>query len=68
LEILRGLGAEVSWYDPLVKIWNNEISSEIQSQDNLIVVTLHDVVSIDEISKAKYIFDCTGKIQNAKSF
>ncbi len=68
LEILRGLGAEVSWYDPLVKIWNNEVSSEIQSQDNLIVVTLHDVVKIEEISKAKYIFDCTGKIEGAKSF
>jgi UDP-N-acetyl-D-glucosamine dehydrogenase len=68
LKILRDLNVDVSWHDPVVKNWNGEISSEIEPGDNLIITTLHDAVNRNDVSKAKYVFDCTGQVEKAKTF
>jgi UDP-N-acetyl-D-glucosamine dehydrogenase len=65
IELLNKEGASVKWHDPLVKNWNNQESSSISSGDALIIVTLHDDIDINQILKANYVFDCTGKIPGA---
>ena len=65
IELLNKEGALVKWHDPLVKNWNNQESSSISSGDALIIVTLHDDIDINQILKANYVFDCTGKIPGA---
>ncbi len=61
---LQRLGAEVSWHDPLVGIWNGHGSADLKGFDVAIVVTKHDVVSEADIKAcASYIFDCTGSIK-----
>jgi UDP-N-acetyl-D-glucosamine dehydrogenase len=62
IEILRSQGALVTWHDPLVSSWRGESSGQIPGADIAVVVTLHDVISVDEILKTPYVFDCTGKI------
>lgn len=62
IEILRESGANVTWHDPLVSSWRAESSSEISGADIAVVVTLHDVISVEDIVKTPYVFDCTGKI------
>ena len=62
IKILREAGAFVSWHDPLVSSWRGESSDEISGADIAVVITLHDVISVDEILKTPYVFDCTGKI------
>ncbi|CAB4871052.1 MAG: nucleotide sugar dehydrogenase [Actinobacteria bacterium] len=62
IEILRNQEAIVTWHDPLVSSWRGESSDEISGADIAVVVTLHDVISVDEIVKTAYVFDCTGKI------
>ena len=60
-------GALVTWHDPIVTEWNGEESSPLGGADVAIVVTAHDAVDIQAVStSAPYIFDTTGKIQNAK--
>lgn len=64
IEELKRQGAEVSWHDPLVGIWNGQKSSELKGFDIAIVVTKHDVVSEAEIkATAPYVFDCTGSVR-----
>jgi UDP-N-acetyl-D-glucosamine dehydrogenase len=64
IEELKKLGAEVSWHDPVVGMWNGQKSSELKGFDVAIVVTKHDVVSEAEIkASAAYVFDCTGSIK-----
>ena len=62
IEILRAGGAVVTWHDPLVLSWRGESSHHIAGADIAVVVTLHDVISVNEIIKTPYVFDCTGKI------
>jgi UDP-N-acetyl-D-glucosamine dehydrogenase len=61
---LQKLGAEVSWHDPVVGIWNGQRSSDLKGFDVAIVVTKHHVVSEADIkASATYVFDCTGSIK-----
>jgi UDP-N-acetyl-D-glucosamine dehydrogenase len=65
IDLLRAAGALVTWHDPLVGDWRSETSSELVVHDVAVVVTKHDVVSISDIKKSSYIFDCTGSIAGA---
>jgi UDP-N-acetyl-D-glucosamine dehydrogenase len=61
---LQKLGADVSWHDSVVGIWNGQSSSDLKGFDVAIVVTKHDVVSEADIKAcAPYVFDCTGSIK-----
>jgi UDP-N-acetyl-D-glucosamine dehydrogenase len=58
-------GAKVSWHDPLVKSWKDQVSSPLGSEI-AIVVTKHDAIESNEILRsANYIFDTTGKVIGA---
>jgi UDP-N-acetyl-D-glucosamine dehydrogenase len=65
IDLLREAGASVSWHDPLVGSWRGESSAELGACDVAVVVTMHDVVSIEDIKKSTYVFDCTGSIAGA---
>jgi UDP-N-acetyl-D-glucosamine dehydrogenase len=65
IDLLRQAGATVSWHDPLVGSWRGEDSSELGTSDVAVVVTKHDVVSVANIKKSSYVFDCTGSIAGA---
>ena len=62
IDLLRQAGATVSWHDPLVGSWRGEESSVLGAFDVAVVVTKHDVVSVADIKKYSYVFDCTGSI------
>jgi UDP-N-acetyl-D-glucosamine dehydrogenase len=65
IDLLREAGASVSWHDPLVGNWRGESSVELGECDVAVVVTKHDVVSVADIKKSSYVFDCTGSIPGA---
>jgi UDP-N-acetyl-D-glucosamine dehydrogenase len=65
IELLRDAGAAVSWHDPIVRTWRGECSVDLGVNDVAVVVTKHDVVSITDIEKSTYVFDCTGSIPGA---
>ena len=65
IDLLRQAGATVTWHDPLVGSWRGEESSVLGVSDVTVVVTKHDVVSIADIKKSSYVFDCTGSIAGA---
>ena len=65
IDLLRQAGATVSWHDPLVGSWRGEESSDLGGCDVAVVVTKHDVVSVADIKKSSYVFDCTGSIAGA---
>jgi len=65
IDLLREAGASVSWHDPLVGNWRSESSTELGASDVAVVVTKHDVVSVADIKKSSYVFDCTGSIPGA---
>ena len=65
IDLLRQAGATVTWHDPLVGSWRGEESSDLGVSDVTVVVTKHDVVSIADIKKSSYVFDCTGSIAGA---
>ena len=65
IDLLRQAGATVTWHDPLVGSWRGEESSVLGASDVAVVVTKHDVVSIADIKKSSYVFDCTGSIPGA---
>ena len=65
IDLLRQAGATVTWHDPLVASWRGEESSELGASDVAVVVTKHDVVSVADIKKCSYIFDCTSSIAGA---
>jgi UDP-N-acetyl-D-glucosamine dehydrogenase len=65
IDLLREAGATVTWHDPLVGSWRGEESSDLGESDVAVVVTKHDVVSLADIKKSSYVFDCTGSITGA---
>ena len=65
IDLLREAGASVSWHDPLVSSWRGESSAALGACDVAVVVTKHDVVSVTDIKKSSYVFDCTGSIAGA---
>jgi UDP-N-acetyl-D-glucosamine dehydrogenase len=65
IDLLREAGASVSWHDPLVGNWRGESSVELGECDVAVVVTKHDVVSVADIKKSSYVFDCTGSVPGA---
>jgi UDP-N-acetyl-D-glucosamine dehydrogenase len=65
IDLLREAGATVTWHDPLVGSWRGEESRELGARDVAVVVTKHDVVSVADIKKSSYLFDCTGSIPGA---
>ena len=65
IDLLRQAGATVTWHDPLVASWHGEVSSDLGASDVAVVVTKHDVVSVADIKKSSYVFDCTGSIAGA---
>jgi UDP-N-acetyl-D-glucosamine dehydrogenase len=65
IDLLREAGASVSWHDPLVGNWRGESSTELGASDVAVVVTKHDVVSVADVKKSSYVFDCTGSIPGA---
>jgi UDP-N-acetyl-D-glucosamine dehydrogenase len=65
IDLLREAGASVTWHDPLVGSWRGESSAELGACDIAVVVTKHDVVSVADIKKSSYVFDCTGSITGA---
>jgi len=65
IDLLRDAGASVTWHDPLVGSWRDENSTDLGASDVAVVVTKHDVVSVADIKKSSYVFDCTGSIPGA---
>ena len=69
IENLISKGAKVTWYDPLVSLWEESVGLENlpgNEFDITVVATLHDVMDQDAIMKsAKYVFDCTGILDKA---
>jgi UDP-N-acetyl-D-glucosamine dehydrogenase len=65
IDLLREAGASVTWHDPLVGSWRSESSAELGACDVAVVVTKHEVVSVADIKKSSYVFDCTGSITGA---
>lgn len=66
IDALMKQGAVVSWHDPVVGSWKDEISSTLGGSEIAIVVTLHDVMDKSAVLKsAKYVFDATGKLPGA---
>ena len=64
---LKSAGALVTWHDPVVGTWAGEESSTLGGAEIAVVVTLHSVMSHEEILKsAPYVFDTTGQIKLAK--
>jgi UDP-N-acetyl-D-glucosamine dehydrogenase len=67
IEELHRLGASVTWHDPLVAHWNGQNSAELVDADIAIVVTKHDVISVNAIMNCSpYVFDTTGKVSEAR--
>ena len=47
IESLKELGTEVSWHDPLVSLWNGEISSQVAgAYDLAVVLVAHSNISM----------------------
>jgi UDP-N-acetyl-D-glucosamine dehydrogenase len=65
IDLLSQAGATVTWHDPLVGNWRGEECSDLGASDVAVVVTKHDVVSVADIKKSSYVFDCTGSIAGA---
>jgi UDP-N-acetyl-D-glucosamine dehydrogenase len=65
IDLLRQAGGAVTWHDPLVGSWRGEESSVLGASNVAVVVTKHDVVSVADIRKSSYVFDCTGSITGA---
>ena len=66
IEELKKAGAVVTWHDPVVKSWHGADSSDLGGSDIAVVVTMHDVVSVDAVlASAPYVFDTTGKVETS---
>jgi UDP-N-acetyl-D-glucosamine dehydrogenase len=69
IDALKELGADVSWNDPVVGMWNGSVSSPLSGADIAVVVTKHDVVASEDIlMSAPYVFDTTGRVSGATGF
>ncbi len=63
---LEELGAVVSWSDSVVGNWHGQESVGLNGAEIAVVVTKHDVVSVEDILKsAPYVFDTTGRVEGA---
>jgi UDP-N-acetyl-D-glucosamine dehydrogenase len=68
LDELTNEGAIISWHDPIVKNWLNGASSALGGSEIAIVVTLHDLIDKDAVTKsAPYVFDTTGRLNGVKA-
>ncbi len=66
IDALEELGAVVDWNDPVVGSWHGKESAGLNGAEIAVVVTKHDVVSVEDILKsAPYVFDTTGKVKGA---
>ena len=66
IDALNGLGAVVTWNDPVVGSWHGSESSPLNGADIAVVVTKHDVVAAEDVLRsAPYVFDTTGKVKGA---
>jgi hypothetical protein len=65
---LRSKGSIVKWHDNLVKNWNGEESSDVASDDIVIVAVAHSDLDRQKLLSAKYVFDCTGKLSEFDTF
>lgn len=66
ISALEDLGAIVNWSDPVVGSWHGKESAGLNGAEIAVVVTMHDVVSAEDILKsAPYVFDTTGKVKGA---
>jgi UDP-N-acetyl-D-glucosamine dehydrogenase len=66
IEELVAAGADVTWHDDVVKNWRGVESTALGGADIAVVVTMHSVLSSDEVLKsAPYVFDTTGKVPGA---
>jgi UDP-N-acetyl-D-glucosamine dehydrogenase len=66
IEELKKAGAVVTWHDPVVKSWQGADSSDLGGSEIAVVVTMHDVVSVDAVlASAPYVFDTTGKVKTS---
>ncbi len=65
-DYLSGLGAKISWYDPLVENWRGQERSALTGKyDGAIVVTPQPGMDLAPLVAAKTpIFDCTGAYKN----
>ena len=65
-EYLLGLGAKISWYDPLVESWRGQERSPLTGKyHGAIVVTPQPGMDLSPLVAAKTpIFDCTGAYKN----
>jgi len=61
IEVLRERGSLVSWHDPLVERWGQELSSDISDDFDLIFVAIaHTNLDLESINKSSaIIFDAT---------
>lgn len=65
---LRSKGATVRWHDNLVTAWNGEVSSDVASDDIVILAVAHSELDRQKLLSAKYVFDCTGKLAEFDTF
>ena len=50
-------GALVSWHDPLVGTWSEEVSKPLSNHDIAILMTLHNSCDYTGISLSSYVYD-----------
>jgi UDP-N-acetyl-D-glucosamine dehydrogenase len=62
IDLLRTLGATVTWHDDLVGSWRGESSAPIKGADIAVLVTKHDGLDLAALKACGYVFDCTGSI------
>jgi len=67
MEILTNLGAKVTWCDPLVKIFNNQKSVDLNPNNDLgLIITPHDVIDLKPWKNVNFpVLDLSA---NSKSF
>ena len=65
IDLLREQGAAVVWHDDLVGKWRGEESAPLKGHEIAVVVTKHDLISIDAVKASGYVFDCTGTVPGA---
>jgi UDP-N-acetyl-D-glucosamine dehydrogenase len=65
IDLLRALGATVTWHDDLVGSWRGESSAPIKGAEIAVLVTKHDGLDLAALKGCGYVFDCTGTIAGA---
>ncbi len=60
ISALKGLGASVSWHDPVVGAWNGERSSDLEAVDLGVIATAHSGVDYGAWRDCKVIDVSTG--------